>query len=94
MAGANDKPDRGQNRCADQENPASRTILSRPSARRLPSLTVRPYASSVSTSAIVARAAAMDSGLPNSVPPVATMPFSSSRLAGRSRTSATGSVIP
>ena len=52
------------------------------------------YASGVSTSPIVARADAIESGLPNSVPPVATVGFSSSRPPGRSRVSATSGVMP
>ena len=43
---------------------------------------------------MVARAAAIESGLANNVPPVATVPFSSSRPPGRSRTSATSAVMP
>ena len=43
-----------------------------PSASRVPSRCVCAYASSVRTSLIAARAAAIESGLPNSVPPIAT----------------------
>ena len=94
IAGANVTPERGQNRCAVQGSPASLIVFSMPSASRAPNTCVRSYASSVSTSPIVARAAAIESGFPNSVPPVATASFSSERPAGRSRMSATASVIP
>ena len=50
--------------------------------------------SSVSTSLMVARAAAIETGLPNSVPPTATCGLSSSRPPGRCSTAATSSVIP
>ena len=50
------------------------TTLSRiPSASRAPRRWVWAYASGVSTSSIVALAAAIESALPNSVPPIATM---------------------
>ena len=43
---------------------------------------------------MVARAAAIETGLPNSVPPTATCGLSSSRPPGRCRTAAASSVIP
>ena len=58
------------------------TAASMPSASRAPSTCVCAYASGVSTSSSVARAAAIESGLPNSVPPVAIAGFPSSRPDG------------
>ena len=75
-------------------SPAPPIAFSIPSASRAPNTCVWAYASSVSTDPIVARAADMDSGLPNSVPPVAIASFSSNRPSGRCMMSAMDSIMP